>query len=136
MKSETPGNSIYINVNDAIPTNPNQLIDVILRCGTYETGKAGSYDFSIPHPSESAPRNVDMWKPAVIEQPPKPTGIEAMVCEDIRKRQQFGINKYGTTVADNPLSLLEWLNHAYQESLDYPIYLKRAIVELENTKST
>jgi hypothetical protein len=29
----------------------------------------------------------------------KPTGIEALVCEEIAQRQQLGINKYGTTVA-------------------------------------
>lgn len=43
-----------------------------------------------------------------------PTGIEAMVCDDITKRQQLGIQKYGTTVADNPLTHVEWLQHAYE----------------------
>ena len=37
-----------------------------------------------------------------------PDGIEAEVCADIARRQAFGKNKYGTTVAENPLSLLEW----------------------------
>ena len=59
------------------------------------------------------------------------TGTEARVCEDIAKRQQLGIVKYGTTVQDNPLTLAEWLWHAYHESLDHAIYLKRAIEELE-----
>lgn len=61
----------------------------------------------------------------------EPTGTEAMVCEDIAKRQQIGIAKYKTTVADNPLSLREWLNHAYQECLDQAVYLKRAIEEMD-----
>lgn len=61
----------------------------------------------------------------------KPSGIEEMVCEDIANRQALGIQKYGTTVAENQLSLKEWLQHAYEEALDQAIYLKRAIQELE-----
>ena len=60
-----------------------------------------------------------------------PEGIEAEVCSDIARRQQMGINKYGTTVAENRLSLREWLAHAYEESLDKSIYLKRAIAEID-----
>ena len=60
-----------------------------------------------------------------------PEGIEAEVCADIARRQAFGENKYGTTVAENPLSLRAWLVHAYEESLDLPIYLKRAIAEID-----
>lgn len=60
-----------------------------------------------------------------------PTGTEAKVCEDIAKRQQLGIAKYGTTVAANPLSHKEWLQHAYEEALDMAIYLRRAIEEIE-----
>ena len=60
-----------------------------------------------------------------------PEGIEAEVCADIARRQAFGQNKYGTTVAENPLSLRAWLVHAYEESLDLPIYLKRAIAEID-----
>lgn len=53
------------------------------------------------------------------------SGIEAMVCADIARRQQAGIAKYGTTVADNPLKVREWVRHAYEESLDFCVYLKR-----------
>ena len=56
-----------------------------------------------------------------------PSGTERRVCEDIAKRQQFGIQKYRMTVTDNPLSVREWLIHAYQECLDQAVYLKRAI---------
>jgi len=59
------------------------------------------------------------------------TGTEAEVCKDIELRQSKGINKYGMTVAENPLKLKEWLQHAYEECLDQAIYLKRAIKELE-----
>lgn len=61
----------------------------------------------------------------------EPTGIEAMVCEEIARRQQMGIAKYGTTVADNPLTLREWLQHAYEETLDKAVYLRRAIAEID-----
>lgn len=61
----------------------------------------------------------------------KPTGIEAQVCRDIAKRQAKGRKKYGMTVAQNPLPLKAWLNHAYEECLDQAIYLKRAMKELE-----
>ena len=59
------------------------------------------------------------------------TGTEAKVCADIAKRQKLGIEKYGTTVAQNPLSHKEWLQHAYEEALDMAIYLRRAIEEID-----
>ena len=60
---------------------------------------------------------------------------EALVCVDIRYRQQLGIKKYGTTLAENPLSLREWLEHAYQETLDKALYLKRAIQEIDEQEA-
>lgn len=59
------------------------------------------------------------------------TGIEAQVCADIAARQRRGIEKYGVTVQDNPLPLRAWLQHAYEETLDRAVYLKRAMAELE-----
>jgi hypothetical protein len=59
------------------------------------------------------------------------TGTEARVCEDIAKRQQLGLQKYGFSVADNPLLLKAWLQHQYEELLDAAVYCKRAIEELE-----
>ena len=58
-----------------------------------------------------------------------------MVCEEIAQRQQLGINKYGTTVADNNLSLREWLQHALEECLDQAVYLRRAIAEIDKQSS-
>ena len=66
----------------------------------------------------------------------KPTGIEALVCEEITLRQQKGINKYGTTVADNNLSLREWLQHQYEELLDAAVYCRRAIAEIDKQSAT
>lgn len=62
-----------------------------------------------------------------------PSGTERDVCNDIVTRQQMGIAKYGTTVADNPLPLRDWLQHAYEETLDKAIYLKRAIAEIDKS---
>jgi hypothetical protein len=60
-----------------------------------------------------------------------PTGTEARVCELIAKRQALGIAKYGTTVAENPLALREWLQHALEEALDLSVYLMRSLEELD-----
>lgn len=59
------------------------------------------------------------------------TGTEARVCALIAQRQAFGLEKYGTSVGNNPLPLRAWLQHALEESLDQAIYLKRAIEELD-----
>lgn len=60
-----------------------------------------------------------------------PQGTEKSVCDDIARRQEMGVAKYGMTVANNPLELREWLQHAYEETLDKAVYLKRAIEEVE-----
>jgi hypothetical protein len=57
--------------------------------------------------------------------------IESIVCEDIKRRQHLGLAKYGTTVANNPLTLREWLLHQYSELLDAAIYARRAIDEID-----
>ena len=57
--------------------------------------------------------------------------IEQKVCQDILARQQVGIRKYGITVAQNPLELKKWLQHAYEECLDQAVYLRRAMEELK-----
>jgi len=64
-----------------------------------------------------------------------PTGIEAQVCEDIAKRQALGVAKYGTTVAQNPLPLREWLVHQYEELLDAAVYARRAIAEIDEVEN-
>jgi hypothetical protein len=61
-----------------------------------------------------------------------PTGTEARVCADIAARQALGLRKYGQTVEDNPLPLKAWLQHAYEETLDQAVYLKRAIEQIES----
>jgi hypothetical protein len=78
----------------------------------------------------------DAWDNLDVEQElaamrGQPQGIEALVCDDITERQALGIAKYGKTVAENPLCLLEWLEHAYQECLDQAVYLRRAMAEID-----
>ncbi len=59
------------------------------------------------------------------------TGIEAMVCKEIARRQQLGIQKYGVTVADNMLAFKEWVRHAKEEALDLAIYLTKIECQLQ-----
>ena len=61
------------------------------------------------------------------------TGTESRVCVDIVRRQQMGINKYGTTVSDNPLELRQWVQNAYEEALDQAIYLRRIMEKLDES---
>lgn len=60
----------------------------------------------------------------------KDSVVEA-VREDLLKRSQVGIKKYGITLERTDLGLKDWLQHAYEETLDSANYLKRAIIELE-----
>ena len=60
--------------------------------------------------------------------------VEA-VRDDLLQRSQIGISKYGVTLARDDLSLRDWLQHAYEETLDQANYLKRAIVEIDNAKN-
>ena len=53
------------------------------------------------------------------------TGIEALVCKEIARRQQLGIKKYGITVDANPLAMIEWVRHAKEEALDLAVYLTK-----------
>lgn len=49
----------------------------------------------------------------------------------LRSRSAVGIAKYGMTLADNPLSIREWLVHALEEVLDQANYLQAAIREID-----
>lgn len=73
----------------------------------------------------------DTWVAAKKLENLSVSGIEAEVCADIALRQAKGISKYGTTVADNPLALREWVTHLYEELLDASIYCKRILQVME-----
>ena len=60
--------------------------------------------------------------------------VEA-VRDDLLRRSQLGIKKYGVTLDRTDLSLRDWLQHAYEEALDLANYLKCAIVEIESQEN-
>jgi len=51
--------------------------------------------------------------------------IEDEVCEEIQARAERGLNKYGVSMEREDLTIVEWLQHALEESLDLAVYLKR-----------
>ena len=63
--------------------------------------------------------------------PPKrlelPSDILEKVIDDMVRREKAGFVKYNTTMDREDLSLVEWLNHAYEETLDKALYLKKSI---------
>ena len=62
---------------------------------------------------------------------PRDTVIDA-VRDDLLRRSQLGIAKYGVTLDRTDLNLRDWLQHAYEENLDMANYLKRAIMEIDS----
>lgn len=52
------------------------------------------------------------------------------VCQDLQHRSEVGVRKYGVTLERRDLSLVDWLQHTYEETLDSANYLKRAIMEI------
>lgn len=62
---------------------------------------------------------------------PAPCATVEAVRADLRRRAEFGLQKYGQPVADNPTDLRGWLQHAFEETLDKAVYLKRAIQEID-----
>ena len=65
----------------------------------------------------------------------KKNSMQDSIVESVRQqlldRSNVGIKKYGVTLDRTDLSLLDWLEHAKQESLDQVLYLERAIQELK-----
>ena len=62
------------------------------------------------------------------------SAIETAVCEKIRKRAEFGLAKYGTTLERTDLSTLEWLIHAQDEAMDLCNYLE-VLIQQERSKN-
>lgn len=53
--------------------------------------------------------------------------ITDALCAELRARAEFGLRKYGVTVADAKLPRRQWLQHAKEEALDMAVYLQRLI---------
>jgi hypothetical protein len=50
------------------------------------------------------------------------------VINDINARELKGLETYGTTMDRTDLTQEQWLNHAYEEALDFAIYLKKLLI--------
>ena len=59
----------------------------------------------------------------------RPKQVYAQVMLDIREREKMGIEKYGVSVDKAKLDTLQWMQHAYEESLDHAIYMKKLILQ-------
>ncbi len=62
--------------------------------------------------------------------------IVSIVIAQLRSRSKKGIQKYNTTLAENNLSLIEWLEHAKEEAMDQALYLERAIHEIRSKEGS
>jgi hypothetical protein len=52
----------------------------------------------------------------------------SQVTQEINARELKGLETYGTTMDRNDLTQDQWLNHAYEEALDFAIYLKKLLI--------
>jgi hypothetical protein len=54
------------------------------------------------------------------------------IIDDLLEREDKGLKEYGTTMDRTDLTEEDWLQHAYEESLDLAIYLKKIIKTKQN----
>lgn len=54
--------------------------------------------------------------------------VTEQVINDIQQRELKGIETYGTTMDRDDLTQDQWLQHAYEESLDFCVYLKKLLI--------
>lgn len=52
------------------------------------------------------------------------------VMEKFKSRSDIGLQKYGTTLDRDDLSLLQWITHAQEELMDGILYLEKIKQEL------
>ncbi len=57
--------------------------------------------------------------------------LDALI-EKYKERAEKGQLKYGTTLDRNDLQLLDWINHAQEEAMDYCLYLEKIKQMLKN----
>ena len=51
--------------------------------------------------------------------------IYQQIIADMEEREAMGVRKYGTSVDDAMLTQQQWMQHAYEEALDFAVYLKK-----------
>ena len=47
-----------------------------------------------------------------------------------QERSEIGIKKYGTTLENNSLPLMDWLNHLQEELMDATLYIEKLKQEI------
>jgi hypothetical protein len=57
--------------------------------------------------------------------------IVEQVVSKFNERSQRGIEKYGTTLDRDDLSIEEWVDHAIEESMDFILYLYKIKTEIK-----
>lgn len=85
-------------------------------------------------------RHLKGWCPTVSADPEtvevddysKACNITKNIIKDLIDSDKKGVEEYGTTVDREDYSLKEWLQHAYEETLDTAKYLAAAIKKLED----
>lgn len=56
--------------------------------------------------------------------------ITERICEEIRRRAEIGVKKYGVTVSDRKdLTRREWLQHLKEEQMDSIVYIEKLLQE-------
>jgi hypothetical protein len=79
--------------------------------------------------------DVKVNEPEVVPYKDEYVKIDPIVNSVIDKflhRSRVGIEKYGTTLERNDLSLEQWLDHAIEEAMDFCLYLTKIKEELKN----
>jgi hypothetical protein len=79
--------------------------------------------------------DVKVNEPEIVPYKDEYVKIDPIVNSVIDKflhRSRVGIEKYGTTLDRNDLSLEEWINHAQEEAMDLCLYLTKIKEELKN----
>jgi len=51
--------------------------------------------------------------------------VYEQIISDLKEREAMGIRKDGVSVDDAQLTDDEWLQHAYEEALDFAVYIKK-----------
>lgn len=67
--------------------------------------------------------------PQIIESPTSDSIVNSVI-DSFVKRSNLGLQKYGTTLDRNDLSVLDWIQHAKEEHMDAILYLEKLKTEL------
>lgn len=60
------------------------------------------------------------------------SNIGEQVIADIRKQEEKGLKTYGVTMDREDYELVNWLQEAYEETIDKALYLRAAINKIKN----